>query len=161
MDCEDANNNTPLSEAAGGGHVDTIQLLIQRGADLNSRGRYQRVPLWRAAFGGHLQAVQVCWNNVMSSYNNSQQNITNAHDSLLWIPIAKRFLSILFLWIWLCIKRILTTGHYCLFQTIYQALLEHGGDPRLIADDGTNALQVRECIYNIIIGMIPLPLLTI
>lgn len=59
VDCEDANNNTPLSEAAGGGHVDTIQLLIQRGADLNSRGRYQRVPLWRAAFGGHLQAVQV------------------------------------------------------------------------------------------------------
>ncbi|KAL9980920.1 hypothetical protein ACROYT_G009562 [Oculina patagonica] len=80
VDCEDANNNTPLSEAAGGGHVDTIQLLIQRGAALNSRGRYQRVPLWRAAFGGHLQAVQT--------------------------------------------------------------LLEHGGDPRLIADDGTNALQV-------------------
>lgn len=59
VDCEDPNNNTPLSEAAGGGHVDTIRLLIQRGADLNSRGRYQRVPLWRAAFGGHLQAVQV------------------------------------------------------------------------------------------------------
>lgn len=80
VDCEDANSNTPLSEAAGGGHVDTIQLLIQRGADLNSRGRYQRVPLWRAAFGGHLQAVQT--------------------------------------------------------------LLENGGDPRLIADDGTNAVQV-------------------
>ena len=60
VDCEDANNNTPLSEAAGGGHVETIMLLIQRGAVLNSRGRYQRVPLWRAAFGGHLQAVQVC-----------------------------------------------------------------------------------------------------
>lgn len=80
VDCEDANNNTPLSEAAGGGHVETIMLLIQRGAILNSRGRYQRVPLWRAAFGGHLQAVQT--------------------------------------------------------------LLEHGGDPRLIADDGTNAIQV-------------------
>lgn len=59
VDCEDANNNTPLSEAAGGGHVETIMLLIQQGAVLNSRGRYQRVPLWRAAFGGHLQAVQV------------------------------------------------------------------------------------------------------
>ena len=61
MDCEDANNNTPLSEAAGGGHEDTIKMLIQRGANVNSRGRYQRVPLWRAAFGGHLQAVQVCF----------------------------------------------------------------------------------------------------
>ena len=60
MDCEDANNNTPLSEAAGGGHEDTIKMLIERGASVNSRGRYQRVPLWRAAFGGHLQAVQVC-----------------------------------------------------------------------------------------------------
>ena len=59
VDCEDANNNTPLSEAAGGGHEDTIKMLIQRGANVNSRGRYQRVPLWRAAFGGHLQAVQV------------------------------------------------------------------------------------------------------
>lgn len=63
VDCEDANNNTPLSEAAGGGHVETIMLLIQRGAVLNSRGRYQRVPLWRAAFGGHLQAVQACFQN--------------------------------------------------------------------------------------------------
>ncbi|XP_068747717.1 IQ motif and ankyrin repeat domain-containing protein 1-like [Montipora capricornis] len=80
VDCEDANNNTPLSEAAGGGHADTIKMLIQRGANLNSRGRYKRVPLWRAAFGGHLQAVQT--------------------------------------------------------------LLEHGGDPRLVADDGTNAMQV-------------------
>lgn len=61
VDCEDANNNTPLSEAAGGGHEDTIKMLIQRGANVNSRGRYQRVPLWRAAFGGHLQAVQVCF----------------------------------------------------------------------------------------------------
>lgn len=69
VDCEDANNNTPLSEAAGGGHVDTIQLLIQRGADLNSRGRYQRVPLWRAAFGGHLQAVQVLRKQLLSSSN--------------------------------------------------------------------------------------------
>ena len=60
VDCEDPNNNTPLSEAAGGGHVDTILLLIQKGANVNSRGRYHRVPLWRAAFGGHLQAVQVC-----------------------------------------------------------------------------------------------------
>ncbi|XP_015755479.1 PREDICTED: putative IQ motif and ankyrin repeat domain-containing protein [Acropora digitifera] len=80
VDCEDANNNTPLSEAAGGGHVDTIKMLIQRGANLNSRGRYKRVPLWRAAFGGHIQAVQT--------------------------------------------------------------LLEYGGDPRLVADDGTNAFQV-------------------
>ena len=59
VECEDANNNTPLSEAGGGGHADTIKLLIQKGANVNSKGHYQRTPLWRAAFAGHLQAVQV------------------------------------------------------------------------------------------------------
>jgi ankyrin repeat protein len=58
-DCEDANGNTPLSEASAGGHANTIELLLQKGAVINSRGRYERTPLWRAAFAGHLQAVQV------------------------------------------------------------------------------------------------------
>ncbi|XP_032232139.2 IQ motif and ankyrin repeat domain-containing protein 1 [Nematostella vectensis] len=80
VDCEDANNNTPLSEAASGGHSDTILMLINKGAEINSRGKYHRTPIWRAAFAGHLQAVQT--------------------------------------------------------------LLENGGDPRLVADDGTNATQV-------------------
>lgn len=68
IDCKDANNNTPLSEAAGGGHVDTIMMLIEKGAEVNSRGRYKRTPLWRAAFGGHIQAVQVCHNFVCQNH---------------------------------------------------------------------------------------------
>ncbi|XP_022089722.1 putative IQ motif and ankyrin repeat domain-containing protein isoform X3 [Acanthaster planci] len=59
VDCEDANNNTPLSEAASGGHADTIKLLIDRGADVNARGQFERTPLYRAAFAGHLTAAQV------------------------------------------------------------------------------------------------------
>ena len=59
MECVDANNNTPLSEAGAGGHCDTIKLLIEKGANINSKGQYQRTPLWRAAFAGHIQAVQV------------------------------------------------------------------------------------------------------
>jgi hypothetical protein len=75
VDCEDANSNTPLSEAAsnelfcfivvcfwiivGGGNADTVKLLIDYGADVNSRGQFERTPLYRAAFAGHLEAVQM------------------------------------------------------------------------------------------------------
>ena len=37
VDCTDANKNTPLSEAAAGGHHSTIIMLIEKGADVNSR----------------------------------------------------------------------------------------------------------------------------
>ena len=59
IDCTDANNNTPLSEASAGGHADTIKLLLSLGASPNNRGQFGRTPLYRAAFAGHLDAVQV------------------------------------------------------------------------------------------------------
>ena len=39
-----------------GGHAKTIKLLTERGANPNSRGQFQRTPLYRAAFAGHLEA---------------------------------------------------------------------------------------------------------
>ena len=44
---------------AGGGNVETIKFLIDRGADPNSQGQFLRTPLYRAAFAGHLEAVEV------------------------------------------------------------------------------------------------------
>ncbi|XP_051791911.1 IQ motif and ankyrin repeat domain-containing protein 1 [Erpetoichthys calabaricus] len=58
INCADANGNTPLSEAAAGGHPEAITLLIENGADINTKGAFGRTPLYRAAFGGHLRAVQ-------------------------------------------------------------------------------------------------------
>ncbi|KAI8521319.1 IQ motif and ankyrin repeat domain-containing protein 1 [Branchiostoma belcheri] len=59
VECEDANNNTPLSEAAGGGQAETIKMLIERGADPNTVGQFGRTPLYRSAFGGHLAAIEM------------------------------------------------------------------------------------------------------
>ena len=62
IECEDANTNTPLSEAGAGGDVDTIRFLISNGAEVNSQGHFKRTPLYRAAFGGHFDAVKVSLN---------------------------------------------------------------------------------------------------
>nr|XP_022312740.1 putative IQ motif and ankyrin repeat domain-containing protein [Crassostrea virginica] len=63
VECEDANENTPLSEAANGGDPKTIQLLLDKGANPNTKGQFKRTPLYRAAFAGHLEAVQVLLQN--------------------------------------------------------------------------------------------------
>jgi len=59
IDCTDANNNTPLSEASAGGHPDAVKLLLTLGANPNSQGAFGRTPLYRAAFAGHLEAIKV------------------------------------------------------------------------------------------------------
>ena len=42
----------------GGGNIDTVRLLIEKGANPNSRGQFLRTPLYRAAFAGHLEVAQ-------------------------------------------------------------------------------------------------------
>jgi ankyrin repeat protein len=58
LECADANGERPLLEAAGGGHPDVCRLLVDRSADVNCRGKFNRTPLFRAAFGGHEGAVR-------------------------------------------------------------------------------------------------------
>eukprot|EP00730_Choanoeca_flexa_P004031 TRINITY_DN11580_c0_g1_i16.p1 TRINITY_DN11580_c0_g1~~TRINITY_DN11580_c0_g1_i16.p1 ORF type:complete len:590 (+),score=130.91 TRINITY_DN11580_c0_g1_i16:38-1771(+) len=57
VDAPDGNGDTALSEAAAAGSIEAINLLLTRGADVNSRGRFDRTPLYRAAFAGHAAAV--------------------------------------------------------------------------------------------------------
>ncbi|KAJ8305741.1 hypothetical protein KUTeg_016286 [Tegillarca granosa] len=63
IECEDANENTVLSEAASGGHCDTIKMLLEKGGDPNSKGQFGRTPLYRAAFAGHLEACELLLQN--------------------------------------------------------------------------------------------------
>ncbi|KAL5251308.1 hypothetical protein ACHWQZ_G016861 [Mnemiopsis leidyi] len=60
LECTDANEYTPMSEAAAGGASEVIEWLVSQGANPNSIGRYGRSPLYRAAFAGHVEAVQMC-----------------------------------------------------------------------------------------------------
>ncbi len=46
VDTADAHGNTLLSEAAAGGALGTVKLLLGRGADPNSQGEFMRTPLW-------------------------------------------------------------------------------------------------------------------
>lgn len=59
IDCRDSNNNSALSEAAASGSSDVVLYLILNGADPNSRGAFERTPLWRSAFAGHMEATQI------------------------------------------------------------------------------------------------------
>ena len=43
----------------GGGNVESIKFLLERGADPNKIGQFLRTPLYRAAFAGHLEACEV------------------------------------------------------------------------------------------------------
>lgn len=49
--------DTPLIEAARHGHLDTVELLTTRGADVNRQGEAWYGPLHCAASGGHLTTV--------------------------------------------------------------------------------------------------------
>eukprot|EP00964_Phaeocystis_antarctica_P032979 scaffold18681_cov63-Phaeocystis_antarctica.AAC.3 len=54
----DHSRETLLMAAAGGGHVATVRMLLQRGASVNLRSSYGGTALMDAADGGHTTIVQ-------------------------------------------------------------------------------------------------------
>lgn len=48
VECADANGNSPLSEAAAGGSVPAVAILVELGAEVNSIGQFGRSPLYRS-----------------------------------------------------------------------------------------------------------------
>jgi len=57
IETKDGSGNSCVSEAANSGAAEVIKLLLERGADINSRGAYNRTPLFRAAFAGNEEVV--------------------------------------------------------------------------------------------------------
>uniref|UniRef100_H2YLD4 Uncharacterized protein n=1 Tax=Ciona savignyi TaxID=51511 RepID=H2YLD4_CIOSA len=55
----ESNHDTPLTLACAGGHEDLVQLLINRGANIEHRDKKGFTPLILAATAGHVGAVQI------------------------------------------------------------------------------------------------------
>mmetsp|Transcript_104766 Transcript_104766/g.337758 ORF Transcript_104766/g.337758 Transcript_104766/m.337758 type:complete len:408 (+) Transcript_104766:61-1284(+) len=59
VEAKDANGTTALSEAASGGVESAVRLLLERRANPNTRGEFQRTPLWRSGYAGHCTLMSV------------------------------------------------------------------------------------------------------
>ncbi|XP_069670726.1 uncharacterized protein [Periplaneta americana] len=58
LEIKDSYNRTPLSWAAQKGHLETVRLLIKKGADVNTNDAWKRTPLHFAISGSHVNVVQ-------------------------------------------------------------------------------------------------------
>lgn len=71
----DRNNGTPLMRAAYNGHLETVKLLINKGADVNIQNAAGTTALMKAAYKGHLEIVKFLIDN------NANINLKEQHGA--------------------------------------------------------------------------------
>ena len=59
VNSQDKDGKTALHLAAAAGHLSTIQLLQERGAEANIQDYYRNLPIHSAAWDGHIQVVEM------------------------------------------------------------------------------------------------------
>ncbi|KAJ1444699.1 ankyrin repeat-containing domain protein [Pelagophyceae sp. CCMP2097] len=59
VDSADSRKHTALSDAASAGHAEVCAVLLNLGADPNSKSDVGRTPVWRAAYNGHSAMVRL------------------------------------------------------------------------------------------------------
>ncbi|KIJ06606.1 hypothetical protein PAXINDRAFT_91740 [Paxillus involutus ATCC 200175] len=56
---DDQSLGTPLHSACLGGHISIVELLVQKGADVNMQGSNSCTPIHLACSGGHVSIVKL------------------------------------------------------------------------------------------------------
>jgi ankyrin repeat protein len=110
MDSPD--NGTSLHAASEAGDVETVRLLLERGADVKERDVYHQTAILVASRSGRLQVVKL-----LIEYGAD----VNSHDGIGWVPlhVASR------------------NGHL----EVVQSLLDHGADVNAKTHDHWTALH--------------------
>jgi ankyrin repeat protein len=59
VNARDSSGGTPLAHAAWFGHVDTVKLLIEKGADLNAKKNDGGTPVLLATWNKHPEVAEI------------------------------------------------------------------------------------------------------
>ena len=70
---------TPLIEAAWNGHTNVVQILIDKGADLNKAKQWRENPVNRAAVAGHTDVVQLLLDKGADPNEADTRGVTTLH----------------------------------------------------------------------------------
>ena len=129
-----SNNNdasvTPLHEAARYGHKDVVEILLGGGADPNKLSGYARMaPLHIAVLKGYIEVAQLLLKSCADPNlaTNDRGGLTSLHYALHYAAIRAKVKS---------------TNKKKRYTDLVQLLLDNGGDPRKVDNDGNNPLSL-------------------
>eukprot|EP01094_Clydonella_sp_ATCC50884_P016656 TRINITY_DN2770_c0_g1_i2.p2 TRINITY_DN2770_c0_g1~~TRINITY_DN2770_c0_g1_i2.p2 ORF type:complete len:142 (+),score=43.01 TRINITY_DN2770_c0_g1_i2:222-647(+) len=76
---KDALGNTPLHYSAQGGHLDTLKMLLERGADTNVQSFTGETPLHKAVVQGNVEIITEILNNGGDPRIANKKKLTPVH----------------------------------------------------------------------------------
>jgi hypothetical protein len=92
---DDWNGSTPLYDAEANGHVEIALLLLQNGAEVNAKDRWDRTPLYYAAFHGHVDILQLLVENGadLEAQDNDGWRVLHIAACFGHLPIIQELIS--------------------------------------------------------------------
>jgi hypothetical protein len=92
---DDENGWTPLDWAARKGHSEITRLLLQNGADVNAKDRWDRTPLHCSAFYGHIDILHLLVENGADLEAQDDDGSRALHDAAYYgnLPFIQELIS--------------------------------------------------------------------